>query len=167
MTTKVFITCGTISAWAVDILSRNNVRARFVLTLTLDPWNSYDNGHSMIEVYREDLKKWVLYDVDENAYFTHENVPLSLVEMIERSASGDYDIKPLASDTMLDVSNFKDGTGYEWALIGEFTRTKDGIRRWYKRALQVPVLDNCFFLPSPNDADRAASRTMVERTIRT
>ena len=34
-------------------------------------------------------------------------------------------------------------------------RTKDGIRRWYKRALQVPVLDNCFYLRSPNDADRA------------
>ena len=50
-------------------MSRYNIRARFVLTLTLDPWNSYDNGHSMIEVYREDLKKWVLYDVDENAYF--------------------------------------------------------------------------------------------------
>jgi hypothetical protein len=56
---------------------------------------------------------------------------------------------------MLDVSNFKDGTGYEWAFIGEFTRTKDGIRSWYKRALQVPILDNCFFLSSPNDADRA------------
>ena len=82
-TTKLFITCGTISEWALDILSRNKIRARFVLTLTLDPWNSYDNGHSMIEVYREDLTKWVLYDVDKNTYFTHENVPLSLVEMIE------------------------------------------------------------------------------------
>ena len=96
-TAKLFITCGNISQWALQILQSYKIRARPADTLTLDEWNSYDNGHSMIEVYREDLKKWVLYDLDGNACFLHKRAPLSLVEMIERAASGDYEIKLLAA----------------------------------------------------------------------
>ena len=154
-TQKLFITCGQMSTWSLHILNRYNIRARFILTLTLDPWNNYDNGHSMIEVYREEFKKWVLYDLEGNVCFLHKNSPLSTVEMIERASSGDYEIKSLAADTKLDVSNFKSPDGYDWAFIAEFNRTDVGLRRWYKRVLQVPLIGNCFYLPSPNDADRA------------
>jgi hypothetical protein len=155
-TAKLFITCGNISQWALQILQSYKTRARPADTLTLDEWNSYDNGHSMIEVYREDLKKWVLYDLDANVCFLYKKTPLSLVEMIERAASGDYEIKLLASDTRLDVSSFKSPkNGYDWSFSAEFTRTDEGARQWYKRVLQVPVIDSCFYLSTPNDADRA------------
>ena len=153
-TAKLFITCGRISAWAVHILMRQDIQARPVSTLTLDEWNSYDNGHSMIEVYRDDLKKWILYDLDENVCFVHNATPLSLVEMVDRSATGDYEVKTLAADTMLDVSNFKTNGGYDLAFFMEAIQTSDGCRWWYKRAMQVPIINNCFYLRSPNDADR-------------
>jgi hypothetical protein len=155
-TGKLFITCCNISQWALPILQSYKIRARPADTLTLEEWNSYDNGHSMIEVYREDLKKWVLYDLDANVCFLYKKVPLSLVEMIEHVASGDYDIKLLASDIRLDISNFKSPrNGYDWGFSAELTRTDEGARQWYKRVIQVPLIGNCFFLPSPNDADRA------------
>ena len=155
-TRKLFLTCGNSSRWALHVLARCKVRARPVSTLTLEPWNSYDNGHSMIEVYREDLKRWVLYDLDSNACFVHGKELLSLVEMVERSAAGAYEIKFLAGDAPLDVSNFKSKTNaYDWAFSSERTCTESGLRNWYKRALQVPLIGNCFFLPTPNDADRA------------
>jgi hypothetical protein len=155
-TGKLFITCSNISQWALPILQSYKIRARTADTLTLDEWNSYDNGHNMIEVYREDLKKWVLYDLDANVCFLHNKTPLSLVEVIEYAASGDYEFKLLALDTRLDVSNFKSPrNGYDWGFSAELTRTDEGSRGWYKRVLQVPVIGNCFFLTSPNDANRA------------
>jgi len=76
--------------------------------------------------------------------------------MIERAASGDYEVKLLALDTGLDVSNFKSPrNGYDWGFSAEFTRTSEGARQWYKRVLQVPILNGYFYLPKPNDADRA------------
>ncbi len=121
-TRKLFLTCGNSSRWALHVLARCKVRARPVSTLTLEPWNSYDNGHSMIEVYREDLKRWVLYDLDSNACFVHGKELLSLVEMVERSAAGAYEIKFLAGDAPLDVSNFKSKTNaYDWAFSSERT----------------------------------------------
>lgn len=133
-TTKLSLTCTPVSQWALSILSTYHVQARLVQSLTLDAWNSDDNGHSMIEVYRQDVAKWVLYDVDQNACFLRQGTPLSLVDMIDYSASGDYDIKYLASDA---------------------TMTEDVLRTWYRRVLQVPIINGCFYLPTPNDADRA------------
>jgi hypothetical protein len=155
-TSKLFLTCSHTSQWALSILRDLKIQARPVDTITLDAWNKYDDGHSMIEVRRDDLGKWILYDLDENAYFLHKTTPLSLVEMIAHAASGDYEIKLLATDAPLDVSNFKSPkNGFDWALCTELTRTKQGLRNWYKRVLQVPVIDHCFFLASPNRTDRA------------
>jgi hypothetical protein len=155
-TAKLFITCNNSAQWAIHVLSPYRIRVRPADSLTLDEWNSYDNGHSMIEIYREDLNKWVLYDFDANVCFLHKGTLLSLAEMIEHAASGDYEFKPFAADTGMDISNFKSPrNGFDWGFSAEITRTNDGARWWYKRVLQVPLLGNCFYLPSPNDADRA------------
>jgi hypothetical protein len=155
MTGKLFITCGNISQWALHVMGPYKIRARAADSLTLEEWNSYDNGHSMIEVYREDLKKWVLYDLDANACFLYKKAPLSLLEMSEHAAANDYEIKWLATDISLDISNFKSlKNGYDWGFSAEFSRSERGLREWYKRSLQVPVIGNCFCLHKPNDADR-------------
>ena len=56
------------------------IESRVVQTLTVEDWNSYNNGHTMIEIYRHDFNKWVLYDLDNNAYFSANQIPLSLLE---------------------------------------------------------------------------------------
>ena len=76
LNSKIFGTCGTITIWIQEILESNNIKSRIVQTLTLDDWNTYDNGHTMIEVYHNDLQKWILYDLDSNVYFSKNGIPL-------------------------------------------------------------------------------------------
>jgi hypothetical protein len=153
-TTKLFVDCGRLSQWAVYVLAANKIRARRVGSCTLDEPNSYDNGHGMIEVYQEDLKRWILYDLDNNACFFHGKAPLSLVEMVDSAQSGDYQIKRLAADTPLDVSNYKEN-GFDWAFNEEYVNTKTGLPRWYKRVLQVAVIDNCSYICPERAGERA------------
>ena len=144
MHSKVFGICNTISAWLLQTLHNQNISARLVQTITLDDWNTYDNGHTMIEVYRDDLEKWVLYDLDNNAFFSSNGIPLSLTELIERINSDDYDIIFVASDTTLDVSNFKSKeSDYDYAFIGEsISSNEDSLRHWYKRVIQVGLIQD-------------------------
>ena len=149
-TRKIFITCGPVSGWASRILGDHGIRARSATSLTLGHWNTYDNGHAMIEVYRKDLRKWVLYDVDGNCFFTWRETPLSLVEFAYAVMSDKpYEINKLANDTRLDVSNFKGKDGKaDYAFFCE--RMNAAVRQWYRRIVQVPMLHDaklgrCFF----------------------
>ncbi|MBC8871692.1 MAG: hypothetical protein H8E44_19875 [Planctomycetes bacterium] len=149
-TRKIFITCGPVSGWASRILGDHGIRARSATSLTLGHWNTYDNGHAMIEVYRKDLRKWVLYDVDGNCFFTWRETPLSLVEFAYAVMSDKpYEINKLANDTRLDVSNFKGNDGKaDYAFFCE--RMNAAVRQWYRRIVQVPMLHDaklgrCFF----------------------
>ena len=69
LNSKIFLTCGPKTEWIENFLSKYSVKCRIVASLTLEKWNSYDNGHVMIEIFREDLKKWILYDLDNNCFF--------------------------------------------------------------------------------------------------
>jgi len=137
---KLFITCGDISQWAQYILNDRNVKSRLVAGLTIDDWNNYDNGHSLIEVWRGRWSKWVLYDLDNNSYFmpSEGNVPLSLLEFSQAIINNDYKIIHLSSDTRLDVSNFTSSDGYSYSLFSEGINTN--IRHWYRRVMQVPLI---------------------------
>ncbi len=139
---KIFGVCVTISNWIQHILSDNNIKSRMVQTLTLDAWNTYDNGHTLIEIYRDDYNKWVLYDLDNNAYFIgNAGQPLSLYEFVNHVKKDDYNIIFIADDTKLDVSNFKSDSGYEYAFFSESISSNiDTLRNWYKRVIQVPLI---------------------------
>lgn len=149
-TRKLFLTCGPVSAWSISILTDHGVKARSATSLTLGHWNTYDNGHAMMEVYREDFCKWVLYDVDGNCFFTWRETPLSLVEFAYAVMRDyPYEAKSLANDIRLDVSNFKgDGGEPDYAFFSE--RYIAASRQWYRRIVQVPMLHEptvgrCFF----------------------
>ncbi len=149
-TRKLFITCGPVSGWTIAVLADHGIRARSATSLTLENWNTYDNGHAMIEVYRKDIRKWVLYDVDGNCFFTWRDTPLSLVEFAYAVMRDyPYEFQFLAKDTRLDVSNFKGKEGKaDYAFFCE--RMNAAVRRWYRRIVQVPMLHDpkigrCFF----------------------
>lgn len=152
---KIFATCGSISEWTYRILQECGIESRIVSSLTLEQWNSYDNGHIMIEVYREKYNKWVVYDLDNNTYFSKNGTPLSLIEFSEQSSNLDYEINYIASNSNLDVANFIDNkTDYDYAFLIEARfANNESIKQWYKRVMQVPLIGdgkyNYFF----NDAD--------------
>ena len=140
MHSKMFMTCLHVSAWARSLLTELNVKSRLVAGVTVDDWNSFDNGHSLIEVWRDKWNKWVLYDLDNNSYFLpHQGtVPLSLVEFSQVVAISNYKIVSLSSDIRLDVSDFSSSNGFSYSFILEEINTN--IREWYRRVMQVPLI---------------------------
>lgn len=157
LNSKIFGTCGAISVWIQSILESQNIKSRIVQTLTLDDWNTYDNGHTMIEVYRNDIKKWVLYDLDGNAYFSQNGIPLSLIEFVDAVKNNNYEIHILASDTTLDVSNFLAENTYDYAFYAESVYANENTQKnWYKRVIQIPMIgENEFsYFTTSSDEER-------------
>ncbi len=157
---KLFINCGVVSDWGYHILSTQNKKSRPVRGLTLEEWNSYDNTHRLIEVYREKHHKWVLYDLDNNACFYQDETPLSLIEFSDLSASGEYRIQYLSNDNRLDVSNFlAKSTNYDYVFVAERLIDEHLLKKWYKRVMQVPmILDNDkFYFFDENNRSRIES----------
>jgi hypothetical protein len=139
---KVLATCSFVTEWAKELLESQGIKTRKVMTLTLDAWNTWDNGHTLIEVYRSDYGRWVLYDLDNNAYFMRDGAPLSLLELTRVSSSDDYEIKYLADDAVVDPGGFtvKD-TGFNYVFLAESKYSNEkALRRWYRRVIQVPLI---------------------------
>lgn len=156
---KIFGICATISNWIQHILSDHGIKSRMVQTITLDGWNTYDNGHTLIEVYRDDYNKWVVYDLDNNAYFVSDGLPLSLYEFMISVRNDNYEMIFIADDTKLDVSNFKNVNGYEYAFLSEnISANEDTLRKWYQRVIQVPLIlvnDDVFYtVDNENEKER-------------
>lgn len=144
---KVFVTCGPLVSWANNFLEKLDIKVRIVSTLTIDLWNSYDNGHILIEIFSKDLDKWIVYDLDNSCYFVNNQTALSLLEFVEKVNSGEYGIKKLSNKISTDISNFKDEkNGYDYAfVIEERLSNEKQLRKWYKHVIQVPlILDNKF-----------------------
>lgn len=141
-TSKLFISCGNISQWAQALLASQGIQSRIVGGITLDEWNDYDNGHRMLEIHREDLGKWVLYDLDNNAYFIDpaSKKPLNLIEFSSRIANRDYQIIALSADTRVDISAFQAGNGYDYGFFAEAVNAE--IETWYARIMQVPLIND-------------------------
>ena len=128
---KLSLTCGHISLWLKNILKSLGIKVRLVAVLTLDKWNSFDNGHTMIEVYDRILKKWVLFDIDNNVYFVDQKkAPLSLLEFKKHVRNNNYNLFPLAFDSAYDntMNSF---------LI---EKTLFDLKRWYRRVAQVIMI---------------------------
>ena len=158
---KIFGTCDNISHWIKYILDDHQIESRVVQTLTAENWNSYNNGHTMIEIYRPDLNKWVLYDLDNNAYFSANQIPLSLLEFHKAVGKDNYNIHFVADDTKNDISNFKENNGYDYAFISEsINSNEDTLRDWYHRVIQViiiPDTDNNYYFYDQKHRERIES----------
>ena len=139
---KIFATCGPLVSWTSSFLEKLDVKFRIVSTLTVDTWNSYDNGHILIEIFSKDLNKWIVYDLDNSCYFVNNQTALSLLEFVEKVKLDEYEIKRLSNKISTDISNFKDKkSGYDYAfLIESRLSNQKQLRKWYKHVIQVPLI---------------------------
>ena len=137
---KLSLTCGKVSQWAAYILGAVNITSRLVAGVTSDDWNTYDNGHVLLEVWRAEWKKWVVYDVDNNSYFTRpeSEVPLSLLEFCVHVPNAEYTIHHISADTRMDIAGFTSPDGYDYNFI--FEAAVVNIKEWYQRVMQVPLI---------------------------
>jgi hypothetical protein len=96
----------------------------------------------MIEVYEKDLEKFVLFDLDNNAYFLQDNKPLSFIEFINAVKTGNYEIERIAQDPYSAVSAFKSKSSdfdYNFLQI-QLVANDELLNDWYKRVAQVPFI---------------------------
>jgi len=142
---KLRMTCSYIAQFAEKLLNAYDIPCRFILTLTLDEWNDYNNGHSMIEVYQHD--RWELWDIDQKHYFVFEGervdaktfckIHYMLYELVKFSKS------PILPKE--DKNNWLD-------LL---TKTDDFRREWYARVCQIPMIrENGILYYTSDEQDR-------------
>jgi len=65
----ISLTCGCISALTIEVLTDAGFKARSVSSMTVDQWNTYNNGHMTIEVFFPALSRWVFVDIDMGYIF--------------------------------------------------------------------------------------------------
>jgi hypothetical protein len=135
-TRKIQMICGSASYFYQAILNSYNIQSRIVLFLTLDPWNSYDNGHTLIEVKQNN--DWYLWDVDLKRYFLNDKYQLDALQFCDAQNS-QYTIYRYSSALVFGncTSNSYDYSFYfEGNLISE-----DSLKRWYKHCAQVLMIE--------------------------
>lgn len=133
---KLCLTCESMSKFAVNLLKEMGIKARIVGSRTLDRWNNYDNGHYLIEVYREDILKWVLYDLDSDTYFTRDGDEMSLIDFIDDSHKS-YQINYLSNDIRAAVVHpQRDLYDYTFLTEGRLAN----LTQWYERIMQFAFL---------------------------
>lgn len=82
------VTCGTASRVSEVLLSQVGMQVRQVSFFTLEKWNSYDNGHTLLEIWDSKWDKWRLIDFDLKCeYFAEDKeTPIGLIELVESSS---------------------------------------------------------------------------------
>ncbi|NRA65321.1 MAG: transglutaminase domain-containing protein [Pseudobacteriovorax sp.] len=143
---KLLLTCGNISKFFVSLLRTFGIRSRVVHSLTLDEWNSYDNGHTMLEVMNDD-GTWVLLDVDMNRTFAIAGEEINLLRFSRSISLDNVDFNFIANDTNNNVSYYN-------PLIERIFGSE---KRWYKRIGQVPIIcdvTDCFFTAAEENVQR-------------
>jgi hypothetical protein len=128
---KLEMTCGSITNFTIQCLKENKIESRFILTLTLDEWNTYNNGHSMVEVFEDG--GWRLWDIDLKCYFTLQGKHLNAKEFCAISSQQNYEIVRFSHN---NITQEKDRDTW----FGKLFSSEDGLRKFYKRACQIECI---------------------------
>jgi hypothetical protein len=135
---KLQMTCGSIVNFTVALLSLLGVPCRFVLLLTLAPWNHYNNGHSILEVFQNG--RWVAWDVDFRNRFERDGERLSAWEFREAVVDGSYDLIKFSQSPLLAAGNLS-WKGYDYGFHYERNFLfEDNLRMQYKKCAQIILI---------------------------
>lgn len=135
---KLQINCQTAAKFAFELLTELSIQSRIVSARTLEQWNTYDDGHYLIEVYRADLGKWVLYDLDHDVYFTCDGLCLSFLEFMDHLPDN-YQIQYISSDIRVSIAN-SHVNYYDLTFINEGRIAN--LKHWYKRIMQLAFIEH-------------------------
>lgn len=157
-TRRLRMTCGSIVQFANTLCSNLSVNNRFILLLTLDSWNTYNNGHSLLEV--NDGVGWKLWDIDLRNYFQQGSLDLNAIEFRDAVSVNDYDIvhfsqSPILAFGDLIYSSYDYSNWYETQFIDEVY-----LRQFYSRCAQIVLIksgSNFYFTSNSSDRIRIES----------
>lgn len=132
---KIILTCGPVAYFAHNFLQKFGIKSRAISVMTLEDWNTYDNGHALLEVYFKDIDRWILYDIDAKAYFSLNGKSLNALEAYHAVKDGNFDLIPIANTTKLDIRD-------DLFLLEHLNNTS---KIWYKRIMQILNISSYYF----------------------
>ncbi len=160
------LTCGYVAQFACDFLKTVGVDARRVAGLRKEGrYNTYDNGHTLNEVFWPELRKWVLIDIDLHQMFLDRDggTYLSLAEVSDLINRGeDFYLEPLTPPGMggVDTSPSVDGDFSGQLMLEGVVLHPDLLREWYRKTLSVPLIIApdawYFYCEQPHDSARVS-----------
>ena len=140
MNDRLYVTCGAANIFLRQLLAEFEIKSRLVMGATLDERNSYNNAHSMVEIYGS--SGWFVVDMDSGVLFTSEGRYLNFIQLVDAIANGEeYEIVRLENASNIDLSGFIGEFGFNYSMLFETLYSDEVLlRRWYKRVLQVPTI---------------------------
>jgi len=160
------LTCGYIAQFVCRFLDTVGVKARRVSGLRLEgQYNTYDNGHTLNEVFWPTLQRWVLVDVDLHRIFRdrEDGEYLSLAEVSARIRRGqDFHLEPLTHAGLggIDLTQGVQGEFCAPLLLEGVFYHPDLMKQWFRRTLRVPLVNTeegaYFYCDDPDEHARVA-----------
>ncbi len=138
------LTCGQISDFCCKILASVGWKSRRVAALRVEgKYNSYDNGHQLLEFYWPKLRKWVLADVDMCQMFVRNGKFLNLGEISSLIQDGkDFELFGLSYSGLPRVDSSQavwgEYCGYEQFQYG--FSDKKLVKGWLRGMLAGPII---------------------------
>lgn len=142
---KLQMTCGSISQFTERLLQALGIPSRLVTLITLDEWNTYDNGHTFIEIFQDE--KWVLYDIGTRSYFISGAEKLDALEFIEAVKAQNYERYTFSKSPVLAYGDLR-AQGYDFGCWFQVMLLfNNNLDKWYKRIAQVQLIreDGSFY----------------------
>ena len=157
----ISITCGTISRLLQNLLIPFDIKSRLAVSVTLEELNQLDDGHIMLEVYKD--SEWILIDPDSRTLFGTRDKPLGVSE-IDPSFSPlvGRNIMPYAPLLSIDVGGFQTMNGIDLTFLEQKSRVSNkSLSKWYERVLgKIGIQKDPYFWFSDiaNDEERQRIR---------
>lgn len=137
-TRKLLMSCGSITRFVSAVLDSQNITNRQVLLLTLDTWNTYNNGHTVLEISRNGV--WEIWDVDNRTRVSVLGNYLNALEFCNSSQNGNYIIDYFSLAPKFAYSDLSTG-GFDYTFWYEGDcLTEPSLRTFYKRNAQLALI---------------------------
>ncbi len=158
----ISLTCGNFATFMISLFKKLGIKGRFAAGMCLgEPYNSYDNGHSLNEIFSTRLRKWILVDADVGQVFLKNGRYLNLYEVSELiRAKKDFDLQSLMVPEVgaWDTSEAVNGNFPSFSFSGIAFGNENNVKAWYRRVLRVPLLQAegglYFFCENSRDRER-------------
>jgi len=135
---RLVISCTHAAMLCDELLAEAGYGSRLVLAMTLETWNQWDNGHTLLEV-REPGGEWFAYDPSFGCVFSQGGRRLSLPEFVAAVRAGEpYEIAVLSGGDRAGV--FRRG-GHDFGFWVEHRAdVEEEMRHWHRRLAWVPTV---------------------------
>ena len=135
------LTCGPNCNFVNKLLCDIGVKSRIVHSHTIQNLNSYNNGHTLIEVFCETKKKYIVIDIDKKVIFSNKSKNLlSLFELCELiHKNEDFSLISIFDMSLVDWHCFKSASsGFSYSFIEQYLNYD--LKNTYRRICQFPLI---------------------------